>query len=117
VNENYVEINVEAQEKDPNSVLNHFRRMAKLRNENKILVYGDYEILQKEHPTVYAYTRAHEGEKWLVLLNFSEETSNFSSPELLQLNEVMINNYDEMDIRGNVVEMKPYQAVILSLEN
>lgn len=116
VNENYKEINVEAQEADPNSVLNHFRTMTRLRNENSILVYGDYKLLQNEHPTVYAYTREYEGKLWLVLLNFSESISSFETPEIGQIDEVMINNYDSVNVNNNSVKLRPYQAVIFSLK-
>ena len=53
VNENHKVINVAAQDKDPNSILNHFRKMTQLRKDNSVLVYGKYELLQKEHPDIY----------------------------------------------------------------
>jgi len=70
VNENYLEINVEAQEKDPKSVLNHFRKMVQLRKDHAVLVYGDYQILDEAHPDIYAYTRTLKDKQFLVLLNF-----------------------------------------------
>ncbi|MBT8288392.1 MAG: alpha-glucosidase [Flavobacteriaceae bacterium] len=116
VNENYTIINVEAQEKDQNSVLNHFRRMAKLRNENNVLVYGEYQLLLEEHPDIYAYTRELGDEKWLVLLNFSESNSNIELPELDGIDTAKINNYDDVLLDGNSMEMLPYQAIIFSLK-
>ncbi|MDW3192580.1 MAG: alpha-glucosidase [Cytophagales bacterium] len=116
VNENYKEINVVAQEADPKSVLNHFRKMAKLRRENELLVYGKYTLVQPDHETVYAYTRELEGQKWLVVLNFSETTSNFDFEIGSAISNVMINNYDEVAVSGKTINLKPYQAVILSLD-
>src|SRR4029079_3485041 len=55
VNQNYLSINVAAQEKDPSSCLNYFRKMVKLRKENLALVYGKYALLDKNNPNVYAY--------------------------------------------------------------
>ena len=115
VNENHLTINVAAQNEDPSSVLNHFRAMTKLRKENLILTYGQYELLQREHPTVYAFTREYEGEKWLVLLNFSDTNSTISLPELTQVGEVKINNYEEVNFAGDQVDLLPYQAVICTL--
>jgi oligo-1,6-glucosidase len=115
VNDNYTEINVEAQNSDPNSVLNHFRKMAKLRNENLVLIYGKYQILQPEHPTVYAYTRKYENEEWLVLLNFSDSKSKFTSTEIDRIAETKINNYQLNPLDGNTIELQPYQAIIFSL--
>ena len=53
----YQTINVAAQEKDPASCLNYFRKLVKLRTENpSILVYGKYTLLDKANAKVYAYT-------------------------------------------------------------
>ena len=116
VNENYTEINVSTQNEDSNSVLNHFRKMTKVRKDNPVLVYGAYEILQKEHPTVYAFTRTLDDVKMLVMLNFSEETSSIAMPEISNYGNTVINNYDELVIDKNKVNLLPYQAVILKLK-
>lgn len=116
VNENHRTINVELQDNMPKSVLNHFRKMAQLRNENKVLVYGKYQMLQKEHPSVYAYTRTWNNQKWLVLLNFTQEDSKIQLDEIGSINEVRINNYDEILQNGNGLILKPYQAIICALK-
>ncbi|MBN7815547.1 glycoside hydrolase family 13 protein [Algoriphagus pacificus] len=115
VNENYLEINVAAQEKDPNSILNHFRKMAQVRNENPVLVYGNYELLQKDHPTVYAFTRTLEEEKMLVLLNFSEENSSITLDEIGDLDQIVINNYPDLDTSEGSITLLPYQAAIVKI--
>ncbi len=116
VNPNHKEINVSDQEKDPDSVLNHFRKMARLRNENKVLVYGQYTLLDKEHPTVYAFTREWESERWLILLNFSSTNSTIEIPELGQINHIEINNYVNIQLDQQKIELLPYQAIIFSLK-
>jgi oligo-1,6-glucosidase len=116
VNDNYREINVAVQEKNPNSALNHFRKMARLRNEHDILVYGDYALLQKGHPDVYAFTRELGEDKWLVLLNFSEKEVSFEEELLSKAREVKINNYPEAEKADTTIELQPYQAIIYELE-
>jgi len=54
IHKNHTKVNVLNQENDQNSVLNHFRKMVALRKDNLLLVYGNYEIIQEEHPTIYA---------------------------------------------------------------
>jgi oligo-1,6-glucosidase len=115
VNENYKDINVAAQDKDPNSVLNHFRKMVKLRNDNKVLVYGDYQLIQAEHPDIYAYTRTLDDQKMLVLLNFSDHGSAIQLPEIKSIQKTRINNYKSLAIEDEKITLEPYQAVILSL--
>ncbi len=115
VNPNYAEINVAAQNNNPNSVLNHFRKMTKLRKNNLVLVYGKYEILKKEHPEIYAYTRTLGKDKMLILLNFSKEESSINLPEIGAVQESMINNYNSVEIDSNTVTLLPYQAVIFKI--
>lgn len=116
VNNNYAEINVAAQNKDPNSILNHFRKMTKIRKENPVLVYGQYELLQKEHVNIYAFTRTLQEEKMLVLLNFSKDESSITLSEIGNSKKVIINNYSELEIENNTINLMPYQAIILSLK-
>lgn len=115
VNSNHTNINVAAQDEDPNSILNYFRSMVKLRKENPVLVYGTYELLQAEHPDVYAYTRTLNNEKMLVILNFKEHSSSIELEEVKDIDKTIINNYDSISIETKMISLKPYQAVILSL--
>ncbi|WGK63937.1 glycoside hydrolase family 13 protein [Croceiramulus getboli] len=115
VNDNYQEINVEVQEQDPNSILNHFRKMTRLRKENPVLVYGDYALLQKEHPDIYAYTRTLDDAKMLVLLNFTDQESSITLAELNSIQGMMINNYDSTTLNGDTATLMPYQAVVYKL--
>ncbi|GAB3235013.1 alpha-glucosidase [Algoriphagus aestuariicola] len=116
VNENYVEINVAAQEEDPNSILNHFRKMVQVRKENPALVYGKYELVQKEHPEIYAFTRTGEGQNLMVVLNFSQNPSSIELETLPTDASVIINNYSTLDVNGNTLNLKPYQALIFSVD-
>ena len=113
VHENHTTVNVATQQNDHNSVLNHFRKMVALRKDNLLLVYGEYEIIQEEHPTIYAYSRTLDDEQMKILLNFSELTSKINLSNLVQIKEVLINNYNELLIDKNTITLQPYQAVVL----
>ena len=113
VHENHTTVNVANQQNDHNSVLNHFRKMVALRKDNLLLVYGEYEIIQEEHPTIYAYSRTLDDEQMKIILNFSELTSKINLSNLVQIKEVLINNYNELLIDKNTITLQPYQAVVL----
>ena len=113
VHENHTTVNVATQQNDHNSVLNHFRKMVALRKDNLLLVYGEYEIIQEEHPTIYAYSRTLDDEQMKILLNFSESTSKINLLDLGLYKEVLINNYNELLIDKNTITLQPYQAVVL----
>lgn len=114
VNENYKKVNVEAENKDPNSCLNYFRDLVELRMENPVLVYGDYELLFPENETVYAYTRELNEKKMLILLNFSTENTSIEIPEKLKDLKLVKNNLSDLELENSKVTLKPYQALIFS---
>lgn len=117
VNENHKEINVAAQENNPNSVLNHFKKMVKLRKDNEVLVYGAYKLLDENNEEVYAYTRTLDGKKMLVLLNFTNHESSISVNEAKKIESILINNYSDLINKNGKITLKPYQSVICSIKN
>ena len=114
VNPNYKTVNVATEEKGANSCLNYFRKMVKLRKENLILVYGKYELLDKENPNVYAYTRELNGKKLLVLLNFSNKPASANTGIDVSKAKVLIDNYNYADNSVNG-QLKAYEAVVYEL--
>ena len=73
VNSNYAEINVAQQEKDPDSVLNYYRKLVAVRKSpeyKNVFTYGEFEPEYDETDTVMAFYR-YDGEKRvLVAANF-----------------------------------------------
>nr|WP_288833910.1 alpha-glucosidase [uncultured Flavobacterium sp.] len=112
VNPNYAIINAEAQEKDPNSVLNYFRKLVQLRKENPILIYGKYTLIDKDNPDVFAYTRELEGKKVLVVLNFSDKNVKINTGFNIKNAKVLIANYNNLAKDGL---LRPYEAIIYKL--
>ena len=118
VNPNFTFINVASQETNPNSVLNHFRKMTQVRKQYPALVYGAYDLLLENHDKVYAFTRMWKEQKLLVLLNFADTETTLDLGELgeLPLKTVLINNYQEVNIQSQNLTLQPYQALIFSLD-
>ena len=116
VNPNYKKVNVAAEEKDPNSVLNYFRKMVKLRKALPELVYGKYDLLEKENNKVYAYIRTLDKKKVIVLLNFSKTNTTFDIPKSIgTAGQVLINNLKEITMQERAIKLQPYQAVVIRL--
>jgi oligo-1,6-glucosidase len=113
VNDNYTEINVKQQYSDGNSVLNHFRSMVKLRKDYPVLVHGKYELIDKSHPQIYAYSRKDEKNILWVIHNFSKEDASIQIAGLKNNNEVLINNYNDVDKNDEVIKLKAYQSLII----
>lgn len=115
VNPNYKTVNAEAQEKDPNSTLNYFRKLVKLRKKEPAFVYGKYTLLDKDNPNVYIYTRELNGKKFLVLLNFSDKYAPYNIGFPVVKSKIILGNYnDSKDPKTNILQ--PYEAQIIELK-
>lgn len=118
VNRNYKLINAATQENDPNSCLNYFRTLVKLRNNNPAtLVYGTYKLLDKDNANVYAYTRESEHGKLLILLNFSASNAAVNIEQAGNNLKLLLSNYKEVPVLkklNNTFNLQPYQAAIYS---
>jgi alpha-glucosidase len=76
VNSNYATgVNVAAQEADPNSLLNFYRRVLRIRRSTPALIAGDYQVLHPQSEAYLAFLRhdAHTEQTCLIVLNFSSE--------------------------------------------
>jgi oligo-1,6-glucosidase len=91
--------------------------LTKLRRENPVLVYGAYTLVEKDHPTIYAYTRELDGEKILIILNFSSGQQVLNTSLLNERHELVINNYPSLDTSNGSMKLEPYQAVILRIKS
>jgi alpha-glucosidase len=63
--------NVAAESKDPNSVLEFYRKVLALRHTNSVLLEGNYSAVNEDDPNVLSYLRTYKGKSVLVALNMS----------------------------------------------
>lgn len=112
VNPNYTTVNVAAQENDPNSILNYFRKMVQLRKQEPVLIYGDWKIVDLENPSIFAYIRELNGKKILTMLNFKAANAVLNTDLDLSKAKVLIGNYP---VPAVTKQLKPYEAVVLEL--
>jgi alpha-glucosidase len=78
-NPNYAQgINVTDQRDDPESMLNFYKRMLRLRKQTPALVEGDYTPLHETAQDYFAFLRQSQdaGQTCLVVLNLSDKTHN-----------------------------------------
>lgn len=112
MNPNYTMINAKSQVLDQESVYQYYKKLIKLRKEEKIIVEGTYQPILEEHESVFAYKRILGNETIIVICNFSNDA--IETKEVLELlencknYEVLISNYREHE-----VGLKPYEARML----
>ena len=94
INPNYSEINVEEEEKDPDSVLNFYRKAIALRKEIKR--DAPYKELYKNSGKIFAYTRG----EYEIVCSFTEKAVKYHCS-----GEIALSNYKE-----NGEYLKPYEC-------
>lgn len=117
VNENYREINVEDQEKDPNSVLNYYKRLIRLRKDSEwkeVFVYGNFLPMYVKDEQIFAYARKAGEKTAVVLANFGEKEMVVELDK--KIRRVLLSNQDKMaGIDENKVILKPCEVLVVSI--
>jgi len=108
INENYVNVNVAAQETDEDSVLNFYRRAIKLRKKLSCVRYGDYKEYRKFSSSLYVYSREDDKQKVLVVCSYSKRKVHFKAPKGFDMAsaELMLQNYPA----SSKSAMRPYEV-------
>jgi alpha-glucosidase len=70
--------NVASEVKDPDSVLQFYKRLLSLRHREPALLEGDYVALNQDNPNVLSYVRRYKSEAVLVVLNMSNAAQAIS---------------------------------------
>lgn len=71
VHSDFKACNVEIEEKNPDSVLNFYRKLSKLRNSSEILLNGEYEEIYPENEEIFVFSRSLGGKKLIIAVNFT----------------------------------------------
>ena len=110
INENYKEINVADQEKDPESVLNFYRKAISLRKTLSAVRHGDYKEYFKNSSKVYTYSREDKRQKLLVLCSFSDKTTKMKIPQGFDMSkaQLMLSNYKD----ETTTTLRPYEVKV-----
>ena len=111
VNPNYLEINAAAEEKDPDSILNFYRRLLAFRKETPAALYGVYRELLPESRQLYVYERVYGSEKLLVICSFTNEQVRFEAPEgyRIEEEEPVLSNYEHNFVISSGFTTRPYE--------
>ena len=117
INPNYTEINVEAAEKDPDSILHYYRKLIKFRKENDIVKYGQYVENYHDRDDLYVYSKHYKDQRMLVVLSFSDRKMMFKAPEGFDITdaEIAMCNYNDPKNNGNGCILNPYEARVYML--
>ena len=78
-----------------------------------IIVEGDFRLLLKDHPSIFAYERNWKEERLLVLCNFSGEEVEINEEKLVNSitnSQILLSNYEA----GTSATLRPYEVRVLT---
>ena len=78
-----------------------------MRSKSRTLIYGDFRLIEREHPQVFAYTRTVEDEMMTVLCNMSGKEARLTNAVSGAC--VLRNMHGEMEERL----LAPYEARVI----
>ncbi len=84
LNPSYLNVNVADENRDPDSVLNFYRKLIALRKNpaySEVLTWGKFHPVYKENEGIFAYYRYTEPKNILIICNFGMERKNLFLPD------------------------------------
>lgn len=109
-------INVEDQEKDPDSILNYYRRLTALYRHplyGNTIRFGDIIPAYRDRENIIAFERRGD-KRLLIVSNFQNRQATLELPAPIKA--VVLNNTAGLFQEGDqVLELSPYQTVVLEL--
>ncbi|MTD41739.1 alpha-glucosidase [Erwinia sp. CPCC 100877] len=118
INPNKQVINVLDEQADPNSILNFYKEIIRLRKENEALIYGDYTLYLPEHPQLFVYGRRLGKDRFVVLVNLSKEFASADLPENVHIKdwELVLSNLTDQTIHQHTL-FAPFEARVYHFKN
>lgn len=107
VNPNYQSINVSENLEDPDSILHYYQKIIELRKKYPIIVYGNYQDIHYSHRCLFAYEREYEGDRMVVLCNFSKKELKLDGKTDYSGFDLILSNYPDSE---NSFVLQPYEA-------
>jgi alpha-glucosidase len=117
VAEGYKEKNVEAEERDPHSILALYRRLIAVRRESPALNGGRYRPILTELEHSFVYLRETAGQRYLIALNFSGEAQIIDASEICDTGRAIVTTELEPahDVALAAIHLGPNEGVIIEL--
>ena len=120
VNPLFKDVNVEAQEQDPDSVLNYYRKLVALRKSDElkeVFTYGEFLPEYENVDGVMAFYRKDESKCILVAANFGKDAATIKRKS--EIEKVWLSNRIDgtVDCEKDSLNLRSCEVFVLELEN
>ncbi|ENG6281928.1 alpha,alpha-phosphotrehalase [Salmonella enterica subsp. enterica] len=109
--DNYTEVNVAAALRDENSVFYTYQKLIALRKTQPVLIWGDYQDLLPDSPSVWCYRRQWQGQTLLVVANLSDQCQEWHPPHIKGQWQALLHNYGEVASQPAAMTLRPFEAI------
>ncbi|ELO8766809.1 alpha,alpha-phosphotrehalase [Salmonella enterica] len=109
--DNYTEVNVAAALRDENSVFYTYQKLIALRKTQPVLIWGDYQDLLPDSPSVWCYRRQWQGQALLVVANLSDQCQEWHPPHIKGQWQALLHNYGEVASQPAAMTLRPFEAI------
>ncbi len=117
----YESVNVETQSSNPNSLLWWMKNILAMRKRLKVFGHGSLKFVEVSNSKIIAFTREHENETVLVVVNLSKysqacslHVADFAGIEPVEI--ISQNKFPSIEAEPYVLTMSPYGYYWFSLE-
>ena len=116
VNPNYKKVNAAAEEEDPNSILNFYRKCLALRKSTDTLIYGTYKEYYHLSSKIFEYERSLDGDRYLIVCSYSKQHTGLRMPKFWRKaeKELVLCNYKK---NGTELSLRPYETRVYHMLN
>lgn len=104
--ENYQTINAEAELRDPDSILQYYKRLVQLRKEEPVIAAGQIEFLFRDVPEVFSYRRFLGTQDLFVVNNLTGHEVTLGDVPWAGCEKVLGNYADASKV------LRPYEAAV-----
>ncbi|MDR0696824.1 MAG: alpha-glucosidase [Christensenellaceae bacterium] len=114
LNPNYGDVNVVESLKNPNSILNFYKKLLDFRRGNEIIINGSYKEYFPNNKSVYAFERVYNGKRYIVICNFKEGIVNLNCIDMNAMGaKLILSNYaNTEETFKHGMTLRPYEAFI-----
>ncbi|EJW0129643.1 alpha,alpha-phosphotrehalase [Salmonella enterica] len=109
--DNYAEVNVAAALRDENSVFYTYQKLIALRKTQPVLIWGDYQDLLPDSPSVWCYRRQWQGQALLVVANLSDQCQEWHPSHIKGQWQALLHNYGEVASQPAAMTLRPFEAI------
>lgn len=114
VNPCYKTYNVEDELKDPESLLNFYKKLIELRRKDPVLVEGSFDEIPTKGSLI-CYRRVLGTKSYLVLLNLSKKEIKRPRSLMHIMGKVLLSSYPDSKAYSET-KLRPFEAMLIDLE-